>query len=153
MNSTSPSSRLVRIAARSPARSSAGPLVTRSATSISAATIPARLVLPVPGRTREQQVVDGLAALARRAEQDVEVLLQPRLADELGEPARPQRRLLRRLHRIRARRAAALLSCVHRRRSTAEALERGAQEVLDRAVVGQVARARRAPRRARSRAR
>ena len=54
-------------------------------------------------RAGEQQMVDGLAALARRAEQDVEVLLEPRLADELVEPARPQRRLLRGLDRIRAR--------------------------------------------------
>src|SRR4029450_8883044 len=45
----SPSSRLVRMAARSPARSSAGPLVTRRLTPSSAATIPASDVLPVPG--------------------------------------------------------------------------------------------------------
>src|SRR5918994_6153379 len=49
MKSTSPSSRLVRMAARSPARSSAGPLVTRRLTPSSAATIPASDVLPVPG--------------------------------------------------------------------------------------------------------
>src|SRR5436305_1378757 len=49
MNRTAPSSRLVRTEARSPARSSAGPDVTRRATPISAATMPARLVLPRPG--------------------------------------------------------------------------------------------------------
>src|SRR5438105_12021750 len=49
MKRTSPSSRLVRMAARSPDRSRAGPLVTRKPTSISAATIPAIEVLPRPG--------------------------------------------------------------------------------------------------------
>ena len=49
MNSTSPSSSLVRIAARSPARSSAGPDVMCSCTPISAATMPASVVLPRPG--------------------------------------------------------------------------------------------------------
>ena len=49
MNSTSPSSSLVRMAARSPARSSAGPEVTWSCTPISAATMPASVVLPRPG--------------------------------------------------------------------------------------------------------
>ena len=63
-------------------------------------------------RAREQQVVDGLAAAARGAEQDLEVLLQPRLADELVEPARPERDLLRLLHRIGRPAAAALLSSV-----------------------------------------
>src|SRR5437763_17190255 len=49
MNSTSPSVRSLRMAARSPARTSAGPDVTRRPTPISAATMPARLVLPSPG--------------------------------------------------------------------------------------------------------
>ena len=49
MKSTSPSSRRVRMAARSPARSSAGPEVMCRPTSISAATMPARVVLPRPG--------------------------------------------------------------------------------------------------------
>ena len=49
MNRTSPSSSLVRIAARSPARSSAGPDVMCRCTPISAATMPAMLVLPRPG--------------------------------------------------------------------------------------------------------
>ena len=100
MKRTSPSSRLVRIAARSPARSSAGPLVIRHATSISVATIPARVVLPRPGRPGEQHVVDGLAALAGRPQHDLEVLLEPGLTDELGQPPRPQRGLLRRLDRV-----------------------------------------------------
>ena len=49
MNSTSRGSRLVRIAARSPARSIAGPLVWRIATPSSLATTPASVVLPSPG--------------------------------------------------------------------------------------------------------
>ena len=51
-------------------------------------------------RPREEHVVDGLPALAGRAEHDLEVLAQARLADELVEPARPQRRLFGGLHRI-----------------------------------------------------
>ena len=49
MNSTSPSSSLVRMAARSPARSRAGPDVTCRRTPISVATMPASVVLPSPG--------------------------------------------------------------------------------------------------------
>ncbi len=49
MNSTSPVDRLVTTAARSPARSMAGPLVIRSPTPSSAATIIAIVVLPSPG--------------------------------------------------------------------------------------------------------
>ena len=49
MNSTSPSARLVSSAARSPARSIAGPLVMRIGAPSSAAMIIARLVLPSPG--------------------------------------------------------------------------------------------------------
>src|SRR5947209_14182555 len=49
MKSTSPGSRLVRIAARSPARSRTGPEVMRRGAPISAATMWARVVLPRPG--------------------------------------------------------------------------------------------------------
>ena len=56
--------------------------------------------LAEPGRAGEQDVVDRLPAAARGAEHDLEVLLQPRLADELVESARPERRLLGHLHRI-----------------------------------------------------
>ena len=49
MNSTSPSARLVRIAARSPERSITGPLVVRMPVPSSAATMFARVVLPRPG--------------------------------------------------------------------------------------------------------
>ena len=53
------------------------------------------------GRPREQEVIGRLAASACGRQQDLEVLLEAGLADELVEPARPQGRLLRRLHRIR----------------------------------------------------
>src|SRR5579875_3952706 len=48
-NNTSPSERFVSNAAKSPARTSAGPDVTRSPASISLATMPAEEVLPRPG--------------------------------------------------------------------------------------------------------
>ena len=46
--------------------------------------------LAEPGRSGEQQVVDGLPTPAGRLEDDAEVLLQLALADELVERARPQ---------------------------------------------------------------
>ncbi len=49
MKTTSPSLSVDRIAARSPARSIAGPLVTRSGAPSSAAMIMASVVLPSPG--------------------------------------------------------------------------------------------------------
>ena len=134
MNSTSPSSRFVRIAARSPARSSAGPLVIRQRHVQLRGDDAGERRLAEPGWTREQQVVDGLAASHRGPDHDLEVLLQPGLADELGEPARPQRRLLGRLHRIRVR-AQQLLSHGRARsaaRAHGEELQRVAEEILDR---------------------
>ena len=95
MNSTSPSSSLVRIAARSPARSSAGPDVMCRCTPISTATMPAMRGLAEPGRSGEQQVVGRLAAPRRAASSTIdEVLLQLALADELGERARAAARLV-----------------------------------------------------------
>ena len=61
------------------------------------------------GRTGEQHVVDGLTALLRRVQHDLQVLAQAGLADELVEAPRPQRRLLGRLDRI-GRRAAELVA-------------------------------------------
>ena len=52
--------------------------------------MPASEVLPRPGRPGQQHVVEGLAALAGRLEEDAELLLDPLLADELGQPPRPQ---------------------------------------------------------------
>ena len=158
MNSTSPSSSWVRMAARSPARSRAGPDVMCRWTPISAATMPASVVLPRPGRTGEQQVVGGLAAPAGRLEDDLEVLLELGLADELVEPPGPQRRPRPPTslgHRARGR--AAPRAPGHRSRSRRPAGEARAaparSSVGGVAVVGQVGAWPRGSRRARSRAR
>ena len=90
MNRTSRSSSLVRIAARSPARSSAGPDVTCSVHAHLGRGDAGQRGLAEPRRAGEQQVVDGLAAPPGRLDDDAEVLLQLALADELGQPARPQ---------------------------------------------------------------
>ena len=62
MKSTSRGSRLVRMAARSPALASTGPEVARNPTPSSRAMICASVVLPRPGRTEQQHVVERLAA-------------------------------------------------------------------------------------------
>src|SRR5207237_6562507 len=49
--------------------------------------------LAEPGRTDEQDVVERLAARARRLERDGELLLHARLPDKIIEPARAQRAL------------------------------------------------------------
>ena len=58
----------------SPLRSSAGPAVCTNGTSSSAATICASEVLPRPGRTGEQHVVERLAARRGRLDGDRELL-------------------------------------------------------------------------------
>ena len=78
------------MAARSPVRTSAGPEVMRSPTPISPATMPAREVFPSPGGPANKQVVDRLAAPARRLEDDLEVLGELRLTQELVEAPRAQ---------------------------------------------------------------
>ena len=100
MNSTSPSSRFVRIAARSPARSSAGPLVGCRRAPISLAMMPARLVLPRPGGPASSTWSTACPRCLRGGEHDLEVLAQARLTDELVEVARPQRRLFGDLGRV-----------------------------------------------------
>ena len=104
------------MAARSPARSSAGPLVMRRPTSISAATIPDRVVLPSPGGPAKSRW-SAAWPRPRGGEQDLEVLLQPRLADELVEAARPEAGLLGRLDRV-GRLAQQLVS--HRRAAASD---------------------------------
>ena len=47
--------------------------------------------LAEPRRADEQHVVERLAPRDRRGEHDLELLLEPLLADELGQVARPQR--------------------------------------------------------------
>ena len=55
------------------------------------------------GRAEQQHVVERLAALPRRADEDLELLARLRLADVLGEALRPQRPLDRFLVRRRRR--------------------------------------------------
>ncbi len=107
MNRTSPSSRVDSTAARSPERSIAGLLVMRSGAASSAAMIIAIVALPEPGRPRQQHAVVGRTCRAARralqhaAEVDARDLL---LADEVVEPAWPQRALDHPLDRCRLRR-------------------------------------------------
>ena len=91
MNRTSRSSRLVRIAARSPARSIAGPLVVLS--------LHAELVgddlrergLAESRRARQQHVVERLVALTRSLDENAEVLLDAGLPQVLVEALGAQR--------------------------------------------------------------
>src|SRR5437870_281371 len=89
MKRTSPSSRLVRMAARSPARSMAGPDVELVGDDVG------ERGLAETRRTGEQEVIGRLSSLASGFEDDREPLLQLGLADELGQPARPEAGLLR----------------------------------------------------------
>ena len=61
-------------------------------TPISAATMPARVVLPSPGGPGEEQVVGRLPSAPGRLEDDAQVLLQLGLPHEVGERAGPQSR-------------------------------------------------------------
>ena len=106
------------------------------------------------GRTGEEEVVGGLPATARGAEEDLEVLLQPRLADELVEAPGPEGDLLGLLDRIGRRahqlvlslRAVTARSFSASRRSVldAELLDRAVRELRDDVahLVGGVAEAR-----------
>ena len=69
--------------------------------------MPARVVLPRPGRAGEEQVVGGLAPPAGGLEDDAQVLLELALADELVEVARAAGRPRRRAARRRGRRRSA----------------------------------------------
>ena len=53
--------------------------------------MPASVVLPRPGRSGEQHVVERVAAVPRRLDEDLELLLGGALADEVVEPLRAQR--------------------------------------------------------------
>ena len=55
--------------------------------------IVASVVFPRPGRADEEDVVERLAARLRRLQGDVELLLDPLLADEVVESPRAQRLL------------------------------------------------------------
>ena len=91
MKKTLPGSSAVRKEATSALRSSAGPAVWTIGTPISAATMWASEVLPRPGRAGEQDVVERLAAAARRLDEDRQLLGDLRLVDEVGEGRRAQR--------------------------------------------------------------
>ena len=82
-NSTSPSSRLVRIAARSLGRSSAGPDVGWNPAPISIGDDLGERGLAEARRSAEQQVVDRLAPSPGAVDQQRELLLDPLLAHEL----------------------------------------------------------------------
>ena len=111
MNSTSPSSSLVRIAARSPARSSAGPDVTCRWTPISVATMPASVVLPSPGGPANSRWSTAWFRAARRLEDDREVFLElgagrrTRRGRGAAGPLRPRGRRPSRRRAARRRRA------------------------------------------------
>ena len=70
MNSTSRGCRLVRMAARSPARWITGPEVARKPTPSSRATICAKRRLPEAGRPVQQHMVERLAPAARGLDED-----------------------------------------------------------------------------------
>ena len=93
MNSTSRGCRLVRIAARSPARRMIGPEVIRKPTPSSAATICASVVLPSPGGPANSTWSSASPRVPGGLDEHGEIGAQLRLADELGQPLRPQRRL------------------------------------------------------------
>ena len=78
------------MAARSPARSSAGPEVMCSCTPISAATMPASVVLPSPGGPANSRWSAAWPRRRAASRMIAEVLLQLALADELVEAAGPQ---------------------------------------------------------------
>ena len=75
------------MAARSPARSMAGPDVVRSCAPISAATIVARVVLPRPGGPYSRMWSTGSDRCRAASIRIAEVLLDPLLARELVEAA------------------------------------------------------------------
>ena len=104
-NSTSPSSSEDSTAARSPACWIAGPLVTRSGAPSSCATIIASVVLPRPGGPDSRTWSGARPRAAGRLEHERELVADHALADELVQPARPQRAPRRRAPRRRRRRS------------------------------------------------
>ena len=112
MKSTSPSSSWVRMAARSPARSSAGPEVMCRPTPISVATMPASVVLPRPGGPANSRWSAAWPRRRAASRMMPRCSLSSRLADELverrGGGGRPRRRsgLGTSVRRRSARRAA-----------------------------------------------
>ena len=87
MNSTSPSVRLVSRAARSPARSIAGPLVTRIGRAQLGGDDHRQAGLAEPGRPGQQHVVGRPVAAQRALEHQLQLLAHLRLPDELARAA------------------------------------------------------------------
>ena len=71
-------------------RSSAGPEVVTMFTPISRAMMLARVVLPRPGRSGQQNVVERLAPRLRRRDEYAQLLAKHRLAHESAERTRAQ---------------------------------------------------------------
>ena len=86
MNSTSPGTRLDSIAARSPARSRAGPDGEPDGRAQLRGDDHGQAGLAQPGRAGQQDVVGRVAAPAGALQHQLELLAHARLADELGEP-------------------------------------------------------------------
>ena len=91
MNRTSRSSSAVRIAARSPARSTAGPLRVADVHAELAGDDRGERRLAEARRAVEEDVIGRLSPRLGRLEEDVEVRLDLALADVLVERARAQR--------------------------------------------------------------
>ena len=91
------------MAARSPARSERGPAGDAQAHAELGCDDARQRRLARSRRAREQQMVDRLSPLSRRAEQDLEMLLQAFLAHELVEPPGAERGLLGPLDRVGGR--------------------------------------------------
>ena len=101
------------MAARSPARTRAGPGRDAKAGAHLVGHDARQRGLPQARRPGEQQMIRGLAPPPGRLEHDLEMLLELGLADELAQPAGPQGDLFGGFHRIgrgRDRAIQALLS-------------------------------------------
>ena len=116
------------MAARSPARTSAGPEVTRKPAPISVATMPANEVLPRPGGPAKRRWSAGWPRRRAASSTISEMLFELGLADELAQPAGPQGELLGQPPRVGGRvegragaflahaRCSAVTRTAHRRR-------------------------------------
>ena len=93
MNITSPSPRVDSTAARSPARSMAGPLVIRSGVAELGGDDHGDGGLAQPGRAGQQHVVGALPRRSAPVEHQRQLLADPGLADEVVQPLGPQRAL------------------------------------------------------------
>ena len=91
MNRTSPSSRLVSSAARSPDLAITGPEVARKPTPISRARIPASVVLPSPGGPKNSTWSSASPRALGGVDEHAQILARALLADELVEALRPKR--------------------------------------------------------------